>query len=130
MCLCVCVLVSACADAWTDSVSVYVSVSACADAWTDSVAVYVSVSACADAWTDSVAVYVLVSACADAWTDSVALLHVDAASLINKHAHNIINQLTKSSDATTLSQVLLSLPSVQQSYLGFVLLFWQVFLLF
>ena len=35
---------SACADAWTDSVSVCVLVSACADAWTDSVSVCVCVS--------------------------------------------------------------------------------------
>ena len=45
------------------------------------------------------------SACNDAWTDSVALLRVDAAALVNKHADNIISQLTKS---PSLSQVCLS----------------------
>ena len=48
--------------------------------------------------------WIVVSACNDAWTDSVAMLHVDAASLVNKHAQNVINDLTKLS---SLSQVCL-----------------------
>jgi len=63
------------------------------------VCLYVAVSVC---------VCASVSACSDAWTDSVALLHVDASSLINKHAHRIIGELT---NLSALSQVCLSFVS-------------------
>ena len=46
----------------------------------------------------------IVSACSDAWTDCVALLGVDAASLVNKHAPNIISELTKLSSLSAAQQ--------------------------
>ena len=103
LCLCICEIS---AYSWTDcgialcwcndaaSVCMCVCVSMCLYIYLCiSLCVCVCISLC------------VVSACSDSWTDCVALLHVDAASLINRHADNIINELTSS--ATTLSQVCL-----------------------